>query len=461
MQNTRRKRSFKFGDYKLIWPIIILLASLILFSLLYSSKVNAKDLPQLTTNGKNIEKSGQVFKMQGVNFGGLFETERYLNNTPFGDWKTMLDTNQNDADTWGKNFWNQDKDNGDLAKIKKLNVNTVRLPFTYMNLIDYSKYKSHLNDDSYTLNTSNLDDLWPKGGDKDAFSQLDNFIQKAENQGLYVVLDLHGAFGSQNGQEHSGQVVDNGQGQGLYGNSGNQKLTKQLWQKIANHYKNSNLSSGIAGYDLLNEPNSQHDQSDGSTSYTGPDQWSYYDQLLNAIRNTGDNHIAFIESVWSSGNLPNPSKYGNGKNGEHWYKNNVVYSYHEYLSSIDKNAEYSFWDQKYDDINNAVKQGQGYDVPTYIGEFSVTGSGKYTPGVKEWQKVLNDFNKNGYSWTVWNYRAKAGSGSNSNWGIYNEDDQHVSTGDTGYGEWSKFGSPQNLRKNDMLAGAVSDNSTPN
>ena len=447
MQNTQKDVSSNWWTHTLPWLIAALFLSLGSFFLFNFSKANADDLSQLTTSGQNIEKNGNTFKIQGVNFGGLFETERYMNNTPFVDWKTMVDNNQNDATTWENNFWNQDSTNGDLANIKNLNANTVRLPFTYMNLIDYSKYQNN-------QNTKDLNDIWPDGGDNTAFAQLDNFIKKANDQGLYVVLDLHGAFGSQNGADHSGQELKDSSGnqyQNLYGNNTNQDLTKQLWQKIANHYKNW---TGIAGYDLLNEPNSQN----GSNSTTGSDQWGYYDQLLNTIRDTGDNHIAFIESVWYPEDLPDPSTYGTGTNdGRHWDANNVVYEYHKYPYNS-TSSESSAMDWMKGQLNEI--QQKNYDVPTYMGEFNIWDDNNDISN-SDWNDFLSTMNSDNFSWTVWNYKSKADSGSNDHWGAYNEDEQHVSEGDTGYAEWSEFGSPQNLRKNDTVADAISDNSTPN
>ena len=48
-----------------------------------------------------------------------------------------------------------------------------------------------------------------------AFDRLDWFVQNCSQRGMYVILDMHGAFGSQNGMDHSGEVND---GKQLYYN---------------------------------------------------------------------------------------------------------------------------------------------------------------------------------------------------------------------------------------------------
>ena len=65
---------------------------------------------------------------------------------------------------------------------------------------------------------------------------------------MYVILDMHGAFGSQNGMDHSGEIND---GKQLYYNQSNKDKTLNLWKKIAEHFKGN---PAVAAYDILNEP---------------------------------------------------------------------------------------------------------------------------------------------------------------------------------------------------------------
>ena len=78
----------------------------------------------------------------------------------------------------------------DFNNFKELGMSAVRVPFTYMNF--YEKGSG----DSWNLKSN-------------AFDRLDWIIEECSERGIYVILDLHGAFGSQNGQDHSGEEIDN------------------------------------------------------------------------------------------------------------------------------------------------------------------------------------------------------------------------------------------------------------
>ena len=119
----------------------------------------------------------------------------------------------------------------DFDKIKEMGMSVIRVPFTYMNL--YEK-----GNNGWTLKSK-------------AFDRLDWIVDEASKRGIYVILDLHGAFGSQNGQDHSGEEIDKVENVKFYQNSELKKLTLKLWEKVASHYKNN---PGVAGYDILNEP---------------------------------------------------------------------------------------------------------------------------------------------------------------------------------------------------------------
>ena len=113
-----------------------------------------------------------------------------------------------------------------------LGLNVIRLPFFYLNILN--------------------EDLSRKEEEK-AFSYLDWFVEQAGKQGLYVILDLHGAPGSQSGYEHAGSTKGEA---GLWGSEANIAATVELWDYVSEHYLNTrpDLGKYIASYDLLNEP---------------------------------------------------------------------------------------------------------------------------------------------------------------------------------------------------------------
>jgi len=76
---------------------------------------------------------------------------------------------------------------------------------------------------------------------------LDLAMQWAEKYGIHVLIDMHGAPGSQNGQNHSGRLGE----AHWFRATKHQQDTAKLLYKIANRYKNLRALWGI---ELLNEP---------------------------------------------------------------------------------------------------------------------------------------------------------------------------------------------------------------
>src|SRR5699024_2306285 len=77
----------------------------------------------------------------------------------------------------------------DFDLLKDEGVNLLRLPITYFEMADEN---GHLTD---------------KGRER-----LEWFLEEAEKREIYVLIDLHGAFGSQNGNDHSGDISNPGIG---------------------------------------------------------------------------------------------------------------------------------------------------------------------------------------------------------------------------------------------------------
>ena len=259
----------------------------------------------------------------------------------------------------------------DFRIIKEdLGMNTIRLPFYYLNLLN--------------------EDLTRKS-ETEAFSYLDWFIGQAAKQGLYVILDLHGAPGSQNGYEHSGAAEREAK---LWTSEENVNATVDLWVFIAEHYSKTapELGQWIATYDLMNEPTYEYQ------GVTTEECWEVFDRIYDAIRATGDRHVITVEGCWDFSNLPDPADYG-------W--ENVQYEYHWYnwQNSI---VPYDVFFAYYDTTN----QGRDYDVPVLIGEFTAFED------KEAWDAMLGLFDERLYNWTIWSYKATVTGWWTTSWGVY-------------------------------------------
>jgi aryl-phospho-beta-D-glucosidase BglC (GH1 family)/GH18 family chitinase len=326
---------------------------------------------------KNNYGKGNNVYLRGTNIGNLFVQESWMSSTSAADQKTILEglTNQFGQDKalelleyYESNYFTTD----DLDNCKNMGMSVIRVPFTYMNL-----YKKSGN--SWVLRS-------------DAFTRLDWIVEQCSQRGIYVILDLHGAFGSQNGQDHSGEVIDSVEKVTFFSNDTLKNQTLDLWRTVAQHYAGN---PAVAGYDTLNEPGEK-------AGSTGEKHWAFYDQMYDTIRSVDPDHIIIMESCWGTGNLPNPSKYG-------W--TNVMYEYHHYPWDYVADTDANYTGQV-NAINNLVSSvnSANYGVPTYIGEFNCFD------GDAKWKYVLDKMNKAGWHYTNWSYKSN-GMGS---WGIYHE-----------------------------------------
>ena len=253
---------------------------------------------------------------------------------------------------------------------EELGFNTIRLPFYYLNILN--------------------EDLTLKA-EEDAFGYLDWFISQAAERELYVVLDLHGAPGSQNGYEHSGASE---RVAGLWTSEENKAATLELWKFVSDHYTRTrpDLGAWIATYDLMNEPT--YTFGSGTTR----ECWDFFDEIYDAIRASGDRHVITMEGCWDFGALPDPAEYG-------W--ENVQYEYHWYNWWSDILPYPLFY--AYHDLHNI---GRDYDVPVLIGEFTLFEDRE------QWNTELGLFDDRGYNWTIWNYKTTVTGWWTSSWGIY-------------------------------------------
>ena len=198
--------------------------------------------------------------LHGVNLGGWLMMEAYFLHTPNSPVKDLTKRLLATVGPRGvAEFYKKFRDNfiieSDLKRIASFGLNCVRLPFHH-GLIEKTPFKY----------------------DKEGLSYLDNALRWAKKYGIYVILDLHGAAGSQNHDWHSdsyGKAL-------LWKNKTNQQRTYALWEFLADRYKNE---SHVAGYDLLNE----------AVIADSVLLNKFYKQVIKSIRKNDKNHILFIE----------------------------------------------------------------------------------------------------------------------------------------------------------------------
>lgn len=346
-------------------------------------------LPMLSAVGEDIvDADGNAVVLRGTNFGGWLVQEGWMCPTKQTD---TLSTDMTLYSRFGKekaealiaayqDSWITEED---FKTVKELGLNVVRVPFTYMNVYHHLSDEGELlHPDEFTLR-------------EDPFERLDFALEMCKKYGLYLILDMHGAVGSQNGSDHSGDTSRTNLYAGTELGEAYREKTAELWALVAEHFAGE---SNVAGYDLLNEP----------TRASGATQWDYYDVLYKAVREADPDHMIFIEATWEPNNLPSPEKYG-------W--ENVVYEYHHYNWDYNDQSNKSFYTFK-------KLLGNTHKVPTLIGEFNAWGDSRRSTGKRDQTDleanagVLEFYNGEGWHWTTWTYKV-VGTLRDSNWGLFN------------------------------------------
>jgi len=365
----------------------------LVLSLLALSSAHSQ-MSALHASGTNIvNASGTTVQLKGTNLGGWFIMEPFMTPIDSGgtyntdQYSMMMElsnrfgvtTERSLVQTYEQNFITT----SDLDNIQNAGLNVVRIP------IWWGMFFSLSSPSQSTFRS-------------DGFTVLDSIINACASRGIYVILDLHGAVGSQSGDPDTGQANAGGSSTGVYfSNTSNQALTTWLWGQIATHYAASNFGNAatIAGFDLLNEP----------TGGTQAQVIAQYNALYTAVRNADPNRMIFLETIdsasWSMADFPSPSSQG-------W--SNVVYSTHTYACpSTPTTCTVS---QVHTAVTNTVNHYNSiktsYNVPGYIGEYTA-----YTTGYSEWQAMQTAFANAGLSRTAWSYKANT-TPSYCFWGWY-------------------------------------------
>lgn len=310
--------------------------------------------------GRNLyDGQGRILKLVGVNLGnwlvqefwmavsaiGNFDTGIYTQTRGLAAMKANPNLSDNDIENLEKLYIDSYITEDDFKIISSLGLNCVRVNFTYLTLTDGDKLK------------------------KDAFEKLDWVIDQCAKNGLYAILDLHGARGSQNMDIHSGNDADFD----LFPNAENRAHTIWLWREIAKRYRSNTT---VAAYDLLNEPRR------APYKFSGKAQFDFYDELYRAVREEDKNHLIMMECFTFPTHGVSPKKYG-------WL--NVAYSYHIYnLAPVTQKMCLYFY--------RALTNLKGYNVPIIVGEWNAWNK------FGDWQKSMDFFDRSGWSYISWTYK---------------------------------------------------------
>jgi glucan 1,3-beta-glucosidase len=182
--------------------------------------------------------------MRGVNIGGWLVLEPWITPSIFEsvpqnlgivDEYTLCQNIPSETTNILQRHWNTWVSATDFAKIAAAGVNVVRIPIGYWAF-------------------DNSGSPYVQGA-AEYLEQALNWA-RCTTPPLSVIIDLHGAPGSQNGFDNSGQRLDQSQITFLEGGVGGQTAEQSInvLTQIAQHFGGAEWADVVVGIELLNEP---------------------------------------------------------------------------------------------------------------------------------------------------------------------------------------------------------------
>ena len=312
-----------------------------------------------------VDAQGKPVHLKGVNFGGWLMMEAYFTQAPnlalrVFEKEFVRQCGQKALIELLARFRDNFITEADMKQVADWGMNCIRLPFHYRIAAD------------------------PK-----EISYIDQAIGWARKHHVYVILDLHAAYGAQNSDWHSDSLKGKAE---LWTKKSNRQKTYALWEVLADRYKDETI---IAGYDILNE----------AVLESADLLNEFYRESIKAIRRSDKNHMLFIE-------------------GKHWAQqidllddfedDNWVYSIHfyepmEFAFNLIPFMSYPSGDFNKDALRRRMEGyylfAQKKQRPVHVGEFGVN----YRKGVCNEHGYLQDelkcFNDFGFHWSYWTYKA--------------------------------------------------------
>jgi endoglucanase len=345
-EKTMKARLDNFPHRKALLCLSLLL---LLFAVPSAAGARAKFV---TVRGREfVGPDGRVLLLKGINLGNWLLPEGYMFKFKSANSPRRIEAvlNQLVGEDEARRFWKTYLDNyvtaDDIRFIKQAGFNSVRVPFNYRLFVTEGE---------------------PRKLEGVGYEMLDRVVGWCRREGLYVILDMHGAPGGQTGDN-----IDDSWGYPfLFESLESQELTVAIWQKLAARYANEPI---VIGYDLLNEPIAHY----FDAAHFNPKLEPLYRKIVAAVREVDKNHVIFLGGAqWDT----NFKVFGPP------FDPKLAYTFHKYWMEVKQEAV-----QEYVDFSTK------HNVPLYMGE-----SGENTD---EWITSFRSLlESNRIGWCFWPYK---------------------------------------------------------
>ncbi|CAH6720217.1 uncharacterized glycosyl hydrolase [[Candida] jaroonii] len=367
-------------------------------------KSKANNIPTVQLPGDKPSKR-QIYQYRqnyGVNLGACFVLEKwifhdlFIDNTNFeleAAEKSMSKLGKDEAQKKFEDHWNGFMTDDDWKWLEDHNVTSLRIPVGYWE-VDGGKFTDG-------TKFSKVKDIY-----KNAWTIFKSqFVEKAGNHGISVVVDIHGLPGGANGDSHSGEKEG---GDAEFWSSSSAQLSMcDMLRFIAKDLKSYD---NIGGIQVVNESVFADDPKK---------QRYYYGAAINSIREEDKEVPVIISDGWWPDQWVKwvQEKQDNGNIG-------VVVDHHCYRCASDNDKKKSppqiIQDLEGDLLTNLNDGGKGVDF--MIGEYSCVMDGQ------SWDKdnanakrddLVVDFGRKqtelmnqraGFGWFFWTFKFQSGNG---------------------------------------------------
>ena len=351
-------------------------------------------------------ESSKVF---GVNYGNRFIPEDWMGDDQFyknitaqghepGKTNNRVSLADIPSDLFRERMlgWlDQKVQESDFQTMQDNGVQVLRVPTGYWNWITLPGNTTPNGPDSQRM--KNLQTVPPS----DYLPYFEKIFTYAEKYGVQVLLDLHGAPGSQNGEVHSGLVTS----EPHFNTEWNLQLAVQTIEAMAQY---GATKSNLYGIELLNEPN--HYSIDMHS-------WldSYFKQAIEAAREHVSYDVKIVVFSWTY-------DFDKWPDNAYGLYGNVIFDTHIYHVQGAQNlteAEHNYWNDL-EALQSFHKRQGGSAGGAIVGEWSLAGP-----------SFDADQNQQLASWLVWCFAER--SHGSIFWNL-----------DAPYNEWSLEQSAKNF-----------------
>jgi aryl-phospho-beta-D-glucosidase BglC (GH1 family) len=346
-------------------------------------------MDKLSVRGSQIvDQQGRAVYLRGTCIGGWMNMENFIDGYPgseHGLRATLAEVlGPGPAQFFCERLLDHFLTESDLAFIRQLGANVVRLP------LNYRQFEADAHPFQYL---------------EAGLERLDRALAWCEAHGLYAILDLHAVQGWQNTDWHS----DNANRNALFWLHPHfQDRFVALWTELARRYHSRAV---VAGYNVMNEPvtNAPRGLFNNQAYHT---DWAVlnavYRRVVEAIQAVDPDHLIFLEGDFFSNNF-------SGLDAP--FAPNLIYGSHNYTEAGFGPGPYpgqfgsAWWDKDKQAGHLRNSEGwqftQAHGAPLWAGEFGSVYNGP-AEEIPDRLRAMDDqlavFNEAGLHWTTWTYK---------------------------------------------------------